>query len=110
MLQYRDSVSTRGLKLSLTDTLLQPTYEISDICSTFLPKNVMDGRGLRFYVQGVSDKGDVLPWEMCACETNLFVFCMLLLGMLRIHNSLCTALKSHSRYKNMSLLSVSLVN
>lgn len=34
--------------------------------STILPKSVMNGRGLRFYVQGVTDKGDVLPWEMCA--------------------------------------------
>jgi mannosyl-glycoprotein endo-beta-N-acetylglucosaminidase len=40
--------------------------------SAMLPKNVMDGRGLRFYVQGVSDKGDVLPWEMCAYVDYMF--------------------------------------
>lgn len=40
--------------------------------SAMLPKNVMDGRGLRFYVQGVSDKGDVLPWEMCAHVDYMF--------------------------------------
>jgi len=34
--------------------------------STLLPKSVMGGKGLRFYVQGVIDRGDVLPWEMCA--------------------------------------------
>jgi mannosyl-glycoprotein endo-beta-N-acetylglucosaminidase len=42
--------------------------------STILPKNVMDGRGLRFHVQGVSDKGDVLPWDMCAHVDCMFEF------------------------------------
>jgi mannosyl-glycoprotein endo-beta-N-acetylglucosaminidase len=40
--------------------------------STLLPKSVMGGRGLRFYVQGVTDKGDVLPWEMCAYADCMF--------------------------------------
>ena len=40
--------------------------------STLLPKSVMDGKGLRFYVQGVTDKGDVLPWDMCAFVDWMF--------------------------------------
>ncbi|KAG2126232.1 glycoside hydrolase family 85 protein [Suillus clintonianus] len=37
-----------------------------------LPKSVVHGKGLRFYVQGVTDKGDILPWEMCAHVDYMF--------------------------------------
>jgi mannosyl-glycoprotein endo-beta-N-acetylglucosaminidase len=39
---------------------------------TLLPDSVMGGRGLRFYVQGVTDRGDVLPWEACAYVDYMF--------------------------------------
>ncbi|OAX35593.1 glycoside hydrolase family 85 protein [Rhizopogon vinicolor AM-OR11-026] len=40
--------------------------------STLLPRSVMGGRGLRFYMQGVTDRGDVLPWDLCAYVDRMF--------------------------------------
>ena len=39
---------------------------------TILPQNMKGARGLRFYVQGVTDTGEVLPWEMCSHVDYMF--------------------------------------
>jgi mannosyl-glycoprotein endo-beta-N-acetylglucosaminidase len=40
--------------------------------SSLLSRSVMGGRGLRFHVQGVTDRGDVLPWDLCAYVDHIF--------------------------------------